>query len=95
MSGGAETCQHDSAAERKRRRAAYEPSRRCHLRQGAYGLYTDGSCEAAQAAWGLVVTRRDVSGVEQRVAEHCGPVVTEALAPPWVGATRHSNNTEG
>ena len=83
-----------SGDERRQARQEHAPRRR-DLQPGVYGLYSDGSWSSAtpRGGWGLVVTRVDPAGDEQRVACYCGPVVTAADARPWLGAAHATNNT--
>lgn len=86
--------QRAAESERRRQRAAHAPPGGGREPLGALRLYTDGSYEREgdRAGFGLAVVASRAGG-EALVSRHCGPVVTERTAAPWLGAGRPSNNT--
>ena len=65
------------------------------LRSGVPAVYVDGS-GAGEGGWGVIAVSGSRGGADRSaelVAEHYGPVVVDATAPPCLGATRVTNNT--
>ena len=83
-----------AVGERRRQRAAHAPPTGGDEPDGALRLYTDGSYEREgdRAGFGMAVVASHAEGAAL-MSQHCGPVVTDQTAAPWLGAVRPSNNT--
>ena len=83
-----------SAGDQPQAQKAPQPPARV-LRSGVPAVYVDGS-GAGEGGWGVVAVSGSTGGADRAaelVAEHYGPVTIVATAPPFLGATRVTNNT--